>query len=255
MGAGEYVSVSSQSRQRACRPCARETGTGDDAGREHRELAGIYVQRGLSPALAEQVATELAAHDALAAHARDELGITEHNRAQPITAALVSTASFAAGCRRAAGVDGAGFRPCAGKGRVHRRAGAAGRAGRRGGQTGWRTLEAGSHARGVLGRSGHGRHRADRSRIRRERSADERRRRAPFRSATRTRWRRGATGAGGQGDVPGKLCAPAAGRGHPRAHGAKPRARRVWRNGFPIRDFTCGWWKPDRARRRWATWP
>jgi len=97
MGAGEYVSVSSQSDSELA-DLARERqelATTPDA--EHRELAGIYVQRGLSPALAEQVATELAANDALAAHARDELGITEHNRAQPITAALVSTASFALG--------------------------------------------------------------------------------------------------------------------------------------------------------------
>ena len=97
MGAGEYVSVSSQSDSEHA-DLARERqelAAAPDA--EHRELAGIYVQRGLSPLLADQVATELAAHDALAAHARDELGITEHNRAQPVLAAVTSTLSFAVG--------------------------------------------------------------------------------------------------------------------------------------------------------------
>ena len=66
---------------------------------EHRELVGIYVRRGLEPALAEQVATQLAAHDALGAHARDELGITEILRARrPATA----SSSGASGCRSAA---------------------------------------------------------------------------------------------------------------------------------------------------------
>jgi VIT1/CCC1 family predicted Fe2+/Mn2+ transporter len=64
---------------------------------EHRELVGIYVRRGLEPVLAEQVATQLAAHDALGAHARDELGITESLRARPLQAALASAAAFAAG--------------------------------------------------------------------------------------------------------------------------------------------------------------
>lgn len=97
MGAGEYVSVSSQADSETA-DLAREReelATTPDA--EHRELAGIYVQRGLSPQLAEEVATELAAHDALGAHARDELGITEHTRAQPLLAAVTSTVSFAVG--------------------------------------------------------------------------------------------------------------------------------------------------------------
>jgi VIT1/CCC1 family predicted Fe2+/Mn2+ transporter len=97
MGAGEYVSVSSQSdsenadlaRERA------ELETTPEA--EHRELAGIYVQRGLTRELAEQVATAMTAHDALAAHARDELGITEQSRARPLLAAVTSTLSFALG--------------------------------------------------------------------------------------------------------------------------------------------------------------
>jgi vacuolar iron transporter family protein len=97
MGAGEYVSVSSQADSETA-DLAREKhelATTPDA--EHRELAGIYVQRGLSPQLADQVARQLAEHDALAAHARDELGITEHTRAQPVLAAVASTASFAVG--------------------------------------------------------------------------------------------------------------------------------------------------------------
>jgi len=97
MAAGEYVSVSSQSdteeadlaRER------RELETAPDA--ERAELAGIYVQRGLNPALADQVAGELMAHDALGAHARDELGMHEVTRARPVQAALASAAAFAAG--------------------------------------------------------------------------------------------------------------------------------------------------------------
>jgi vacuolar iron transporter family protein len=97
MAAGEYVSVSSQSdsedadlaRER------RELVVAPEA--EHRELAGIYVERGLSPGLAEQVAREMMAHDALGAHARDELGIHEITRARPIQAALTSATSFALG--------------------------------------------------------------------------------------------------------------------------------------------------------------
>jgi VIT1/CCC1 family predicted Fe2+/Mn2+ transporter len=68
----------------------------DDAG-EHRELMGIYMGRGLSQGLAQQVAEELMAHDALGAHARDELGITDLSAARPLQAAVASAASFAAG--------------------------------------------------------------------------------------------------------------------------------------------------------------
>ena len=68
----------------------------DDKG-EHRELAAIYVGRGLDPALAKQVADQLMAHDALEAHARDELGITQQQKARPVQAALASAASFAVG--------------------------------------------------------------------------------------------------------------------------------------------------------------
>ena len=97
MAAGEYVSVSSQSdteRADLARE-RRELATSPEA--ERAELAGIYVRRGLSQDLAVQVADQLTAHDALGAHARDELGIHELTRARPIQAALASAASFAAG--------------------------------------------------------------------------------------------------------------------------------------------------------------
>ncbi len=97
MAAGEYVSVSSQADSERA-DLARERRELDAAPEaEFRELAGIYVQRGLSRETAELVATELTAHDALAAHARDELGITEHNRARPVVAAGTSALSFAVG--------------------------------------------------------------------------------------------------------------------------------------------------------------
>lgn len=97
MAAGEYVSVHSQADTEEA-DLARERGELklDDAG-EHRELAAIYRERGLTADLAETVAVQLMAHDALGAHARDELGISEALRARPIQAALASAASFAAG--------------------------------------------------------------------------------------------------------------------------------------------------------------
>lgn len=97
MAAGEYVSVSSQSdTERA--DLARERGElSRDAGSETEELAGIYVQRSLETDLALQVAQQLMARDALGAHARDELGISDTTTARPIQAALTSAASFAAG--------------------------------------------------------------------------------------------------------------------------------------------------------------
>ncbi|WP_260706606.1 VIT1/CCC1 transporter family protein [Edaphobacter flagellatus] len=97
MAAGEYVSVHSQAdtEQAALKLEREELGT-DNEG-EHRELASIYVSRGLEPLLAERVAQQLMDHDALGAHARDELGISEALIARPIQAALSSAASFAAG--------------------------------------------------------------------------------------------------------------------------------------------------------------
>jgi VIT1/CCC1 family predicted Fe2+/Mn2+ transporter len=97
MAAGEYVSVSSQADtekadlERECLELATDTEF------EREELAEIYVTRGLEPALARQVADQLMAHDALAAHARDELGLNEIHAARPIQAALASAITFAAG--------------------------------------------------------------------------------------------------------------------------------------------------------------
>ena len=97
MAAGEYVSVHSQAdTERADLDLERKELGRDDEG-ERRELAGIYVARGLDPSLARQVAEQLMAHDALGAHARDELGISESLAARPVQAALSSAASFAVG--------------------------------------------------------------------------------------------------------------------------------------------------------------
>ena len=97
MAAGEYVSVHSQADTEQA-DIARETAEiKKDLVAEHRELAAIYVGRGLEPALAKQVAVQLMAHDAVGAHARDELGISDTMNARPIQAALSSAASFAAG--------------------------------------------------------------------------------------------------------------------------------------------------------------
>jgi vacuolar iron transporter family protein len=97
MAAGEYVSVHSQAdTEHADFELERAELKADDEG-EHRELTAIYVARGLDPSLAKQVAEQLMLHDALGAHARDELGISETLRARPIQAALASAASFAAG--------------------------------------------------------------------------------------------------------------------------------------------------------------
>jgi VIT1/CCC1 family predicted Fe2+/Mn2+ transporter len=97
MAAGEYVSVHSQSdTQKAELELERAELKKDDKG-EHKELTAIYVARGLEPSLAKQVAEQLMTHDALGAHARDELGISETFRARPIQAAVASASSFAAG--------------------------------------------------------------------------------------------------------------------------------------------------------------
>jgi VIT1/CCC1 family predicted Fe2+/Mn2+ transporter len=97
MAAGEYVSVHSQAdTERADLERERGELRADDKG-EHQELTAIYVGRGLEPALAKQVADQLMAHDAIGAHARDELGISETLRARPIQAAAASASSFAVG--------------------------------------------------------------------------------------------------------------------------------------------------------------
>jgi len=97
MAAGEYVSVRSQAdSEQAALDLERAELKADDPG-ERRELTAIYVGRGVEPVLARQLAEQLMAHDALGAHARDELGISETMSARPIQAALTSAASFAAG--------------------------------------------------------------------------------------------------------------------------------------------------------------
>ena len=97
MAAGEYVSVSSQSDTEAA-DIARETEElATQPEHELDELTGIYTLRGLTPELARQVAVQLTAHDALGAHARDELGIIDTMNAKPVQAALASAGTFAIG--------------------------------------------------------------------------------------------------------------------------------------------------------------
>jgi VIT1/CCC1 family predicted Fe2+/Mn2+ transporter len=97
MAAGEYVSVSSQADVERADLEQERRALEAQPEAEHAELTAIYVGRGLTPALAAQVAEQLAAHDALAAHARDELGIHHATRARPVQAALASAAAFALG--------------------------------------------------------------------------------------------------------------------------------------------------------------
>ncbi|MHB8302758.1 MAG: VIT1/CCC1 transporter family protein [Acidobacteriaceae bacterium] len=97
MAAGEFVSVHSQAdTEHAELDLERRELKTDDKG-EHKELAAIYVARGLEPSLAKQVAQQLMAHDALGSHARDELGITTTGAPRPVQAALASAASFGVG--------------------------------------------------------------------------------------------------------------------------------------------------------------
>ena len=98
MAAGEYVSVHSQADTEHADLTRERAELEADPVAERRELATIYVSRGLEPALAEQVAQQLMARDALGAHARDELGISPHLSARPVQAALTSAASR--GCVR-----------------------------------------------------------------------------------------------------------------------------------------------------------
>jgi VIT1/CCC1 family predicted Fe2+/Mn2+ transporter len=97
MGAGEYVSVSSQADTQRADLDIERSALEHDYGAEHAELRDIYVQRGLELELATQVSRQLMAHDALAAHARDDIGITEALTARPLQAAVMSSASFALG--------------------------------------------------------------------------------------------------------------------------------------------------------------
>jgi VIT1/CCC1 family predicted Fe2+/Mn2+ transporter len=97
MAAGEYVSVSSQADTEKADLSRERKEFEIDEGFEQEELAAIYVDRGLDPLLASQVAKQLMAHDALAAHARDELGISESLAARPVQAAFASAGAFAVG--------------------------------------------------------------------------------------------------------------------------------------------------------------
>ena len=97
MAAGEYVSVSSQADTERADLALERIELAADEDAEQRELAAIYVRRGLEPALARTVAQQLMAHDALGAHARDELGLSDQLAARPLQAALASAATFAVG--------------------------------------------------------------------------------------------------------------------------------------------------------------
>ncbi|MDE2598517.1 MAG: VIT family protein [Rhodocyclaceae bacterium] len=97
MAAGEYVSVSSQADTESADLARERTELAEYPKQEHAELTAIYVKRGLDETLASSVATQLMAHDALAAHARDELGISDTLAARPVQAALASAATFATG--------------------------------------------------------------------------------------------------------------------------------------------------------------
>ena len=97
MAAGEYVSVSSQADTEKADLERERKELATDSEFERKELTEVYVNRGLEPSLAQAVADQLMAHDALGAHARDELGLTEIHTARPIQAALASAVTFAAG--------------------------------------------------------------------------------------------------------------------------------------------------------------
>lgn len=97
MAAGEYVSVSSQADTEKADLAREKYELEHFNEHEHRELAEIYVERGLEPTLAREVADQLMDHDALAAHARDELGLSEIHTARPIQAAIASAITFAVG--------------------------------------------------------------------------------------------------------------------------------------------------------------
>jgi VIT1/CCC1 family predicted Fe2+/Mn2+ transporter len=97
MAAGEYVSVSSQADTEQADIARERRELAESKDEELEELTSIYVKRGLDPLLAQQVAEQLTAHDALAAHMRDELGLSDDLSARPVQAALASAATFAAG--------------------------------------------------------------------------------------------------------------------------------------------------------------
>ena len=97
MAAGEYVSVSSQSDTERADLARESEELATDPKHEHAEMVAIYIKRGLDPTVADVVATQLTAHDALGAHAGDELGITDTSTARPLQAALTSAVTFSVG--------------------------------------------------------------------------------------------------------------------------------------------------------------
>ena len=97
MAAGEYVSLRSQADTEEAELDLERKELEEDRAGERKELTTIYIRRGLDPSLATQVAQQLMAHDALGAHARDELGISETLSARPVQAAVASAAAFAIG--------------------------------------------------------------------------------------------------------------------------------------------------------------
>lgn len=97
MAAGEYVSVSSQADTERADLVRESQELAANPEQEHEELASIYVKRGLDQSLASRVATQLMDHDALGAHGRDELGISDTLAAKPVQAAMASAGTFAAG--------------------------------------------------------------------------------------------------------------------------------------------------------------
>ncbi|HTS23216.1 MAG TPA: VIT family protein [Casimicrobiaceae bacterium] len=97
MGAGEYISVASQADTERADLETERLALENEYDRERQELAGIYVRRGLDPELANRVADQLMKHDALGAHARDDIGISSAQAARPLQAAVASSISFAAG--------------------------------------------------------------------------------------------------------------------------------------------------------------
>lgn|SRR5690554_3352523 len=97
MAAGEYVSVSSQADSEKADLLLEQKELEADEVAEHKELTAIYIARGLDPSLARQVAQQLMDHNALEAHARDELGITDLTKARPLQAAMASAAAFSVG--------------------------------------------------------------------------------------------------------------------------------------------------------------
>ena len=154
MAAGEYVSVSTQADSEAADLARERRALREQPSAETRELAHIYEERGLKPKLAEQVADQLMAKDALDAHARDELGLDERAQPKPIQAAFASALAFSVGGADADGVSRA--RRCRRESRPRGRDGFSGRA-RGARRLGGRRAdgETGAQSR-LLGRAGHG---------------------------------------------------------------------------------------------------